>query len=111
MNSKQKHLSESSKQLDLNFGAPVGDGYASWQWKQQEAVLRISAVWGIPLNLPVRLRLCGIDREFTGCLALAEMPARLDRRQPLKLKLGRHVFDSTEIEACSRESEETWTER
>lgn len=95
-------MSESKKQLDLNFGAPVGDGYASWQWDRQEAVRQISAVWGIPLNQPVRLRLCGIDREFTGCLSLAELPAKLDRRQPLKLKMGRHVFDSTEIETCSK---------
>ncbi len=96
-------MAGSSGQLDLNFGAPVGDGYASWQWERQEAERQISAVWGIPLNQPVRIRLCGIEREFTGCLALAEMPSKLDRRQPLKLKMGRHVFESSEIEACSRE--------
>jgi len=96
-------MATTSNQLDLNFGAPVGDGYANWQWERQEAVRQISALWGIPLNQPVRFRLRGIDREFAGCLALAEMPARLDRKQPLKLKMGRHVFDSSEIEACSRE--------
>ena len=90
-------------QLDLNFGAPVGDGYANWQWERQEAVRQISALWGIPLNQPVRIRLCGIDREFAGRLELAEMPAKLNRKQPLKLKMEHHVFDSTEIETCSRE--------
>lgn len=90
-------------QLDLNFGAPVGDGYANWQWERQEAVRKISELWGIPLNQPVRIRLCGIDREFTGKLSLAEMPVKLDRRQPLKLRMGHHVFDSAEIEACSRD--------
>ena len=92
-----------NEQLDLNFGAPVGEGYASWQWERQEAIRKISALWGIPLNQPVRIRLCGIDREFTGKLALAEMPSTLDRSRPLKLKMGRHGFNSTEIEACSRE--------
>jgi len=96
-------MAGTSNQLDLNFGAPVDDGYANWQWERAEAVRQISALWGIPLNQPVRIRLCGIDREFTGCLALAEMPAKLDRKLPLKLKMGRHVFESSEIEACSRE--------
>lgn len=96
-------MSGMSNQLDLNFGAPVGDGYSNWQWEREEALRQISAVWGIPLKQPVRFRLRGIDREFTGCLALAEMPAKLDRKHPLKLKMGRHVFDSTEIEACSKD--------
>lgn len=94
-------MHEESEQLDLNFGAPVSDGYANWLWEREEAVQRISEVWGIPLGQNVRFCLSGIDGEFQGVLRLAEMPRKLDRRLPLKLKMGRHVFDSSEVENCT----------
>ncbi len=92
-------MHEESEQLDLNFGAPVSDGYANWLWERDAAVQRIAAVWGIPLGQNVRLCLYGIDGEFQGVLRLAEMPQKLDRHLPLKLKMGRHVFDISEVES------------
>lgn len=94
-------MHEETEQLNLNFGAPVIDGYACWQWEQQAALRRIAETWGLPLNQNVRLRLAGISGEFDGVLKLAEMPERIDRRTPLKLRMHQHVFDSTEIEACT----------
>jgi len=94
-------MSDPPEQLDLNFHAPVGDGYANWQWDREQAVREVAAVWGLPLGQTVRVRLHGIDGESVGVLRLAELPRRLDRRRPLRLKMGRHVFESGELEACS----------
>ena len=89
------------EQLNLDFGAPVADGYACWQWEQQAAIRRIAETWGLPLNRKVRLRLAEIDGDFEGVLQLAEMPQKIDRRSPLKLRMQHHVFDITEIEVCT----------
>ncbi len=94
-------MHDESEQLDLNFGAPVSDGYANWLWERESAIRRIAEEWGIPLNRSVRLRLFGISAEFQGLLRLAEMPLKISRQHPLKLKMDRHVFDISEIEACT----------
>lgn len=94
-------MHDEPEQLDLNFGAPVSDGYANWLWEREAAVQRIAELWGIPLGQSVRLTLYGIDGEFQGVLRLAEMPSKLDRSVPLKLKMGRHVFDISEVETCT----------
>ena len=96
-------MTHDSEQLDLNFGATVGNGYESWQWEQKEALRRVSLEWGLPLGKLVRVRFAGIDGDSVGILRLQTMPRVLDRNQPLKLRMGRHVFDSTEIESCSLE--------
>jgi len=33
-------------QLDLDFHAPVGQGYEAWQWDREQAIKKISAAWG-----------------------------------------------------------------
>ncbi len=91
---------EQPEQIDFDWGAPAGDGYASWQWDRQEAVRKIASLWGLPIGQRVRLRRRGIDGEFEDRLALAAMPARLDRRQSLSLRMGRMTFSSEEVEAC-----------
>ena len=88
-------------QLDLDFHAPAGNGYAAWEWDRQEAVCRVAAEWGLPIGRQVRLRRQGIDGDFEGKLELASLPARIDRRTPLELRIGKMQFPSTEVEACS----------
>jgi len=90
-----------AEQLDLNFHGPVGNGYASWQWDQQQAVKRVIEEWGIPINRRVRVKLTNIDSEFEGKLCLAEFPLTIDHRRPLLLRLTPLQFVSTEIESCT----------
>jgi hypothetical protein len=94
-------MQSESTQLDLDFHAPVGDGYASWQWDREQTIKKIAEVWGLPLNRRVRVRLVNIDSEFEGRLGLAELPVSMDRRRPLLLKLAPITFSSTEIECCT----------
>jgi len=92
---------ERDGQLELDFHAPAGDGYAVWEWDQEQAVKRIAAEWELPLNRRVRLKLANIDSEFEGELKLAEHPLTMDRRRPLLLKLTPLEFSSVEIERCA----------
>ena len=87
-------------QLDLDFQAPVGNGYGSWEWDQREAIKKISGTWGLPINRKVRLKLFDIDSEFEGILRLDEFPLSMDKRRPLTLRLTPLVFSSLEIEQC-----------
>ena len=89
-----------NNQLDLDFHAPAGDGYAAWQWDRREAVKLISVTWGLPIGRLVRLRRSGIDGEFEGKLELATMPPRMDHRLPLELRMGKMTFSSTEVDVC-----------
>ncbi len=89
------------EQLDLDFKGPVGDGHANWQWAREQAVRRIASEWGLPLHQRVRLRLTNLDSEFEGVLLLDVLPTRLDRRQPLLLRLDSLRFASPEIEVCT----------
>jgi len=86
----------------LDFHAPVGQGYEAWLWDREQAVKKISTVWGIPLNQRVRVKLINIDSEFEGMLTLAEMPVSLDGRGSLTLRLPPLCFSSAEIERCTR---------
>jgi hypothetical protein len=88
-------------QLVMDFHAPVGDGYASWQCDQEQAIKRIAVVWELPLNRRVRVKLLDIDSEFEGKLTLAEFPLSLDRRKALLLRLAPLSFSSEEIEKCA----------
>lgn len=87
--------------IELNFRAPAEDGYAVWQWDRQEAVRRVAKEWSLPLGKQVRLSRWGIDGEFVGNLQLVTLPARMDKRLPLELKIDKMHFPSTEIEACT----------
>lgn len=94
-------MNADATQLELDFHSAVGDGYANWQWDQQQAIKRISEVWGLPINRRVRVKLVNIDSEFEGLLQLAEYPLSIDRRRPLLLRLTPLTFFSAEIERCS----------
>ena len=88
-------------QLDLDFHVPATDGYAVWQWDQEQAVRRIAEEWQLPIGRGVRVRLCNLDQEFVGRLRLDKRPARLDRKEPLALRVGDMPFLSVEIETCA----------
>jgi len=88
------------EQLDIDFQAPVNDGYDAWQWDRKEAVRQIAKAWALPIGAQVRLRQHGIDGDFEGKLEIATFPKRLNARQPLELKIGKMTFLSTHIETC-----------
>ena len=89
-----------STQLELDFHAPVGRGYANCQWDQQQAIKQIAETWGLPVSKRVRLKLANIDSEFEGKLRLAEVPVTIDRRRPFALRVAPLEFSSLEIESC-----------
>ncbi len=99
-------MPDTFEQLVIDSQAPVEDGYAHWLWDREKAVRRVSEVWGLPIRRKVRVRLSGIDREFTDMMRLAAMPKKQDRRERLSLRMGRHVFQSSEIEACCLDASE-----
>ncbi len=55
----------------------------------------------MPISKKVRLKRFCIDGEFEGILELAELPLRINKKQPIELKIGRMEFPSNEIEKCS----------
>ena len=88
-------------QLDLDFHSPATDGYAVWQWDQEQAVRRIAEERQLPLGRTVRVKLWNLDQEFVGRLQLVRRPEGLNRKEPLSLSVGTMPFLSTEIESCA----------
>lgn len=85
--------------LDFETGNP--DGLENWRREQAEFLESIRKEWGLPIGRPVRIRLQNLDQEFEGQLELAARPPRVDRRDPLRLRLERMEFSNHEIESCA----------
>ena len=66
-----------------------------------ETFRAIRREWGLPINRRVRLTLKNLDSEIEGKLLLDGELERIDRTVPLRLKVGRTTFDSSEIETCT----------
>jgi len=97
---RDSHMSD-PEQIEFDFHGPVGDGYATWQADRVRLEAAVADLWCVPLNRRVTLTLKNIDGSFTGTLKLAGLPAALDPRKPILLKLDRMTFFSNEIEVCS----------
>lgn len=84
----------------FDFQDGNANGYENWMREQEKKLSAIRAEWRLPLDKRVRVRLVNMDQEFEGYLKLAEIPAVLDHRHPLHLRIERMDFLSTHIEAC-----------
>lgn len=84
----------------FDFESGNADGFANWR-RQQEALLdAIRREWLLPVGRRVRIRLRNIDSEFEGRLELVEKPTKIDRRQPLHLRVDRVDVFIPDIEQC-----------
>ncbi len=104
-------MEHGGSQLDFNFAADdllefprdLGEeGWFQFHSEQKQAFQILDRRFGIALNQHVRLRLQCREEVFEGKLVLDSLllPAAPD--EAIRLRLGKMVFDSSEIEYCER---------
>ncbi|HUF62163.1 MAG TPA: hypothetical protein VMN36_08825 [Verrucomicrobiales bacterium] len=91
--------SERSAQGVFDFESGHLDGFANWRREQESRLEAIREEWGLPVGRKVRIRLHTMDGELEGMLRLATMPVSVDRRIPLRLRLGRVDLTPPDIES------------
>ena len=84
----------------FDFESGNMDGFANWRRQQEARLEAIRWEWSLPISRPVTVRLKDIDDDFVGTLTLVEQPLTIDRRLPLRLRIGRVEFFSPDIEQC-----------
>ena len=98
-------------QLDFNFAADdllefprdLGEeGWFQFHSEQKQAFLILDRHYGIALNQRVRLRLQCLEEVLEGKLVLESLLLPSPSDESIRLRLGRRVFDSSEIESCER---------
>jgi len=104
-------MDESGSQLDFNFAADdllefprdLGEeGWFQFHSEQKQAFQALNRRFGIALNRPVRVRLQGQDAEIEGKLVLESLLLPSPSDESIRLRLGKMVFDSSQIEHCER---------
>jgi hypothetical protein len=85
--------------LDFESGNP--DGIENWRRQREARLEAVRREWSLPVGRRVRVRLRNIDGDFVGMLRLAEEPAAIDRRVPLRLRIDQMDFTVPEIERCA----------
>ncbi len=75
------------------------DGLANWRREQEARLEAIREEWGLPVGRKVRIRLRTMDGELEGMLRLVVMPVSVDRRIPLRLRVGRVDLTEPDIES------------
>ena len=98
-------------QLDFNFAEDdllefprdLGEeGWFQFHSEQKQAFQILDRRYGIALNQRVRLRLHCRAEEFEGKLVLDALLLPSPSEEAIRLRLGKMVFDSSEIEYCER---------
>lgn len=104
-------MEDCGNQLDFNFAADdllefprdLGEeGWFQFHSEQKQAFQILDRRYGIALNQCVRLRLQCRDEEFEGKLVLDSLLLPSPSDEVIRLRLGKMVFDSSEIEYCER---------
>ena len=104
-------MEDSGNQLDFNFAADdllefprdLGEeGWFQFHSEQKQAFQILDRRFGIALNQLVRLRLQCRDEELEGKLVLDSLLLPSPSDEVIRLRLGKRVFDSSEIESCER---------
>ena len=73
---------------ELDFDSGDEKGFDNWRNENREKIREISDEWGIQLFRKVKIKLRFIPSEITGFLILLDIPVKLDRRNPLRLRLN-----------------------
>lgn len=104
-------MEDCGNQLDFNFAADdllefprdLGEeGWFHFHSEQKQAFQILDRRFGIALNQHVRLRLQNRDEELEGKLVLDSLLLPSPSDEVIRLRLGKVVFDSSEIEYCER---------
>lgn len=102
-------MEDSGNQLDFNFAADdllefprdLGEeGWFQFHSEQKQAFLVLDRRYGIALNQHVRLRLQCREDTLEGKLVLDSLLLPSPSDESIRLRLGKTVFDSSEIEFC-----------
>jgi len=104
-------MEDSGNQLDFNFAADdllefprdLGEeGWFQFHSEQKQAFQVLDRRYGIALNQHVRLRLQCREDALEGKLVLDSLLLPSPSDESIRLRLGKTVFDSSEIEYCER---------
>jgi hypothetical protein len=104
-------MEDCGNQLDFNFAADdllefprdLGEeGWFQFHSEQKQAFQVLDRRYGIALNQRVRLRLHSHEEELEGKLVLDTLLLPSPSEESIRLRLGKVVFDSSEIEYCER---------
>ena len=104
-------MEDGGNQLDFNFAADdllefprdLGEeGWFQFHSEQKQAFQMLDRRHGIALNQRVRLRLKGREEEFEGKLVLDALLLPALPEESIRLRIGKRVFDSSQIESCER---------
>lgn len=102
-------MEDGGNQLDFNFAADdllefprdLGEeGWFQFHSEQKQAFQILDRRFGIALNQRVRLRLQSRDEDMEGKLVLDSLLLPCPSDEAIRLRLGKIVFDSSEIEYC-----------
>jgi len=102
-------MEDGRNQLDFNFAADdllefprdLGEeGWFQFHSEQKQAFQILDRRFGIALNQHVRLRLQGHDEALEGKLVLDSLLLPSPSEEVIRLRLGKAVFDSSQIEHC-----------
>lgn len=104
-------MEDCGSQLDFNFAADdllefprdLGEeGWFQFHSDQKQAFQILDRRFGIALNQHVRLRLQCREEDFEGKLVLDSLLLPSPSDEAIRLRLGKMVFDSSDIESCER---------
>jgi hypothetical protein len=104
-------MDDQGHQLDFNFAADdllefprdLGEeGWFQFHSEQKQAFQILDRHYGIALNQRVRLRLHSREEELEGKLVLDSLLLPSPSEASIRLRLGREVFESSEIKSCER---------
>ena len=104
-------MEDYGNQLDFNFAADdllefprdLGEeGWFQFHSEQKQAFQILDRHYGIALNQRVRLRLQCREEDLEGKLLLDSLLLPSLSEESIRLRLGKVVFESSEIEYCER---------
>jgi hypothetical protein len=91
--------SDTGLQGVFDFESGRLDGLENWRREQEARLEEIRKEWGLPVGKKVRIKVSNIAGELEGVLRLAVMPVSVDRRIPLRLRVGRVDLCEGDIES------------
>ncbi len=96
-----KWRAESAQERQAGLLPELADesGYAAWKSDQLAQRATFEKQWGIRLGHPVRIQLRGEPREREGLILLVDDLPPSPSRQPLRLRIGDHLFLPIQIES------------
>lgn len=92
-------------QFEFDFTSPADDAgmrerEAVDATRRRDLLSQIGHEWGLPLGQQVEVWLREPEQRCVGRLEMDQPPAELDRRMPLRLRIGNTRFSSADLSSC-----------